>query len=89
MGRVIAAAAYSAGHKITDITVEESGEWAARPGHFVWIGIEAPNKARPARIPGPVQAYTSLRSRTRSTRTKGPSSRPTATPPSWSCALPS
>src|SRR5690349_5799795 len=44
MGRVIAAAAYSAGRKIADITVEESGEWAARPGHFVWIGIEAPSE---------------------------------------------
>src|SRR3954471_7787276 len=24
--------------------VEESGEWAARPDHFVWIGIEAPSE---------------------------------------------
>src|SRR4051794_32972712 len=44
MGRVIAAAAYSAGRRIADITIEESGEWAARPGHFVWIGIEAPSE---------------------------------------------
>jgi magnesium transporter len=36
--------AYSAGRRIADITVEESGQWAARPGHFVWIGIEAPSE---------------------------------------------
>jgi magnesium transporter len=44
MGKVIAAAAYSAGRKVADINVEESGAWAARPGHFVWIGIEAPSE---------------------------------------------
>jgi magnesium transporter len=44
MGRVIAAAAYSAGRRVADIAVEESGAWAARPGHFVWIGIEAPSE---------------------------------------------
>jgi magnesium transporter len=44
MGRVIAASAYSAGRKIADIKVEDSGEWAARAGHFVWIGIEAPDE---------------------------------------------
>jgi magnesium transporter len=44
MGKVIAAVAYSAGRRIADITVEESGQWAARPGHFVWIGIEAPSE---------------------------------------------
>ena len=35
MGKVIAAAAYSAGRKVADIAIEESGEWAAKPGHFV------------------------------------------------------
>jgi magnesium transporter len=44
MGRVIAAAAYSQGRKVADITVEESSRWAARPDHFVWIGIEAPDE---------------------------------------------
>jgi magnesium transporter len=44
MGKVIAAAAYSAGRKVANIGVEESGAWAARPGHFVWIGIEAPSE---------------------------------------------
>jgi magnesium transporter len=45
MGKVIAASAYSAGRKIADISVENSGEWAGRPGHFVWIGIEAPSES--------------------------------------------
>ena len=44
MGRLIAAAAYSAGRKVADIGIGESGEWAARAGHFVWIGIEAPDE---------------------------------------------
>lgn len=45
MGKVIAATAYSGGRKIRDISVEESGAWAARAGHFVWIGVEAPDEA--------------------------------------------
>ena len=44
MGRVVAAAAYSGGRKVRDIPIEESGTWAARPGHFVWIGILAPDE---------------------------------------------
>ncbi|ACK51351.1 magnesium and cobalt transport protein CorA [Methylocella silvestris BL2] len=44
MGKVIAATAYSAGRKVADISIAESGEWANRPGHFVWIGIEAPSE---------------------------------------------
>lgn len=43
MGRVVAAAVYSAGKKITDITLDEGAEWAAKPGHFVWIGLEQPS----------------------------------------------
>ena len=41
MGRVVAAAAYGGGKKVADIDVTESGAWAARPDHFVRIGIEA------------------------------------------------
>jgi magnesium transporter len=44
MGKVIAAAAYSAGRKVQDIGIGESGEWAAKPGHFVWIGIHEPDE---------------------------------------------
>ncbi len=43
MGRVVAAAVYSAGKRITDITLDEGITWAEKPGHFVWIGLEEPN----------------------------------------------
>ncbi|WP_219060610.1 magnesium and cobalt transport protein CorA [Pseudomonas sp. UMAB-08] len=43
MGRVVAAAVYSAGKKVTNITLDEGAAWAAKPGHFVWIGLEQPN----------------------------------------------
>ncbi|MDB6143595.1 MAG: putative metal transporter [Pseudomonas sp.] len=43
MGRVVAAAVYSAGKKVTNITLDEGAEWAAKPGHFVWIGLEQPD----------------------------------------------
>ncbi|MCE0463625.1 MULTISPECIES: magnesium and cobalt transport protein CorA [Pseudomonas] len=43
MGRVVAAAVYSAGKKVTNITLDEGSAWAAKPGHFVWIGLEEPN----------------------------------------------
>ena len=37
MGRVVAAAVYSAGKKVCNISLEEGAAWAAKPGHFVWI----------------------------------------------------
>lgn len=43
MGRVVAAAVYSAGRKVTNISIDEGGEWAQKPGHFVWIGLEEPS----------------------------------------------
>jgi magnesium transporter len=42
MGRVVAAAVYSQGQKITDITLDEGKEWSKKPGHFVWIGLHDP-----------------------------------------------
>jgi magnesium transporter len=44
MGKVIGAAAYSAGRKVADIAIKESGQWAAKPDHFVWIGIHQPDE---------------------------------------------
>ena len=44
VGGSIAAAAYSAGRKVQDIRLEDSGEWAAKPGHFIWIGLHDPNE---------------------------------------------
>jgi magnesium transporter len=43
MGRVVAAAVYSAGKKVSNITLDEGADWAAKPGHFVWIGLEQPD----------------------------------------------
>jgi magnesium transporter len=37
MGRVVASAVYSAGRKVTNISIDEGSEWACKPGHFVWI----------------------------------------------------
>ncbi|WP_407315734.1 magnesium and cobalt transport protein CorA [Pseudomonas sp. nanlin1] len=46
MGRVVAAAVYSAGKKVTDIRLEEGARWAKEPGHFVWIGLEEPTEGQ-------------------------------------------
>ena len=43
MGRVVAAAVCGAGKKVADIALGEGAAWAAKPGHFVWIGLEEPN----------------------------------------------
>ncbi len=43
MGRVVAAAVYSKGKKVRDITLDEGAAWAAKPEHFVWIGLEQPS----------------------------------------------
>ena len=45
MGRVVAAAVYSAGKKVTDIKLEDGRQWACQPRHFVWIGLEEPDAA--------------------------------------------
>lgn len=45
MSRVVAAAVYSHGKKVSDIKIEEGSCWASRPEHFVWIGLEEPTEA--------------------------------------------
>lgn len=45
MDHVVAAAAYHKGLKVTDIRLEDGKEWAARPEHFVWIGLHNPGSA--------------------------------------------
>jgi magnesium transporter len=42
---LIAASAYHAGRRVADIGVAEGGEWAARDGHVVWIGLLEPSDA--------------------------------------------
>jgi magnesium transporter len=43
MGQVVAAAVYSKGRKVSDINLDEGSAWAAKPEHFVWIGLQQPN----------------------------------------------
>src|SRR5262245_66538336 len=35
---------YSEGCKVADIPLDQAGEWAAREGHFVWIGLYEPDE---------------------------------------------
>jgi magnesium transporter len=42
---VIAATAYVRGQRVSDIKIEEAGEWAKRPEHVVWIGLFEPSDA--------------------------------------------
>ncbi|WP_447592661.1 magnesium and cobalt transport protein CorA [Aquipseudomonas campi] len=42
MGQVVAAVAYHKGRKVADISLEQGREWAAKPDHFVWIGLRDP-----------------------------------------------
>jgi magnesium transporter len=41
---VVAAGVYSGGRLILDIRIEESGDWAKKPGHVVWIGLHEPGE---------------------------------------------
>ena len=45
MSSVVASAAYCDGRRVADVPVEEAGAWAAREGHFVWIGLHEPDEA--------------------------------------------
>jgi magnesium transporter len=47
---VVAAGVYHGGKRIKDIAVDESSEWAGRPGHFVWIGLYEPSTELLGRI---------------------------------------
>jgi magnesium transporter len=42
---VVASAVYAGGRRIKTIPLQEAGEWARRGGHFVWIGLHAPDPA--------------------------------------------
>lgn len=50
MSRVVASAAYHEGRRVADVPVEEAGAWAAREGHFVWIGLLEPDEALLRRV---------------------------------------
>jgi magnesium transporter len=40
---VVAASVYAAGRCISDISIDEAGEWTKKPGHVVWIGLFEPS----------------------------------------------
>ncbi|MBP2231967.1 magnesium transporter [Azospirillum agricola] len=42
---VVASVAYCNGRRVADVPVAEAGAWAAREGHFVWIGLHEPDEA--------------------------------------------
>ncbi|HYH39270.1 MAG TPA: magnesium/cobalt transporter CorA [Azospirillum sp.] len=50
MSRVVASAAYHEGRRVADVPVEEAGAWAARDGHFVWVGLLEPDEALLRRV---------------------------------------
>jgi magnesium transporter len=39
---VVASSVYANGRRVTDIPIEEAGEWSRKPGHVVWIGLFEP-----------------------------------------------
>jgi len=47
---LMAATVYSGGRRVRDIRVEEAHEWAAKPGHGVWIGLHEPSYELLSRI---------------------------------------
>ncbi|WP_201840915.1 magnesium and cobalt transport protein CorA [Microvirga zambiensis] len=40
---VVASVAYAEGRRVTNIAIEEAGDWSHRPGHVVWIGLHEPS----------------------------------------------
>ncbi len=42
---IVRAAVYAQGGRVTDIALEEAGDWMNYPDHFVWIGMHEPNEA--------------------------------------------
>ena len=40
---VVASAVYAGGRRVRSIPLRDAGEWAHRGGHFVWIGLHAPD----------------------------------------------
>ena len=47
---VVAASVYAGGRCISDIAINEAGDWSKKPGHVVWIGLFEPSYALLSRI---------------------------------------
>ncbi len=45
-GTIIASVAYREGRRVAEVPLSEAGAWAARDGHFVWIGLYEPDEAQ-------------------------------------------
>ncbi|MEO5321726.1 magnesium and cobalt transport protein CorA [Mesorhizobium sp. CC13] len=41
---VVASSVYLGGRRLADIAIEEAGDWAAKDGHVVWIGLLEPSR---------------------------------------------
>jgi len=39
---IVASAAYANGRRVSNFPLHDAGAWSRRPGHFVWIGLHAP-----------------------------------------------
>ncbi len=66
---VVAASVYAGGRRVADITVDEAGAVAKKPGHVVWIGLLEPIRGSPATGASPVRPPPACHRRCR----KGPS----------------
>src|SRR5215211_741389 len=49
---VLASVAYAEGRRVTDIAIEEAGDWSHKPGHVVWIGLHEPSLDRLRKVQG-------------------------------------
>ena len=47
---VVAAGAYHQGHRVANLAIEETGHWARKPGHVVWLGLHEPDDALLRRV---------------------------------------
>jgi magnesium transporter len=47
---IVNAAVYAGGRRVTDIAIEDAGDWAKKPGHVVWIGLYEPADALLAQV---------------------------------------
>lgn len=47
---IVASSVYVGGHRVCDVSLDEAGDWARRPGHVVWIGLLEPDETTLAKV---------------------------------------
>lgn len=47
---ILSARAYTEGMAVVEIPLDQAGEWAAKPDHFVWIGLREPREEQLATL---------------------------------------